>query len=65
MKVLAITTLMALGLLTGCAGTQVTTPYKAALPSCGIDSVRVCDNFGHARTRRGCACMEQSALFFE
>lgn len=49
----------------GCASAPVQPAYQVALPSCGTDSVRVCDNFGHARSERTCACVDQSLLDFE
>ncbi len=51
--------------LSGCASAPVQPAYQVALPSCGMDAVRVCDNFGHARSERSCACVRDTMLSFE
>ncbi len=52
-------------MLSGCAAAPVQPAYQVALPACGMDSVRVCDNFGHARSARSCACVDGSYLGLE
>lgn len=51
--------------LTGCSGVAVQPAYQAAVPSCGMGSVQVCDNFGHARNPRTCACVNDTLLLLD
>ncbi len=65
MSIRTIIPLVTLLSLWGCASAPVQPAYQVALPSCGMDRIRVCDNFGHARDARRCACVDQSQLGFE